>query len=156
MSVEEIRAQRRDLEDDEENAEEEEAHTQEVLMNEDGSIQVESSATVTDGSDYAETDNDATEPSTSSVASGTDDEDSVHVQDSEKKKTLVDMASCPPVGSLADLTISPPGSPAPSSPVITMDHTRMKSPAPSTSSASGSHRPPTHSRSNEAYLQTVL
>ncbi|KAF9195327.1 Phosphatidylinositol 4-kinase pik1alpha (PI4-kinase)(PtdIns-4-kinase) [Haplosporangium sp. Z 767] len=156
MSVEEIRAQRRDLEDDEENTEENETRTQEVLMNEDGSIQIESATAISNGSNDAEADKDATEPSTSSSASGVDDENSAHAQDDEKNKTSIDMASCPPVSSLADLTISPPGSPVPNSPVITMDHTRMKSPAPSTSSASGSHRPATHSRSNEAYLQTVL
>ncbi|KAF9377897.1 Phosphatidylinositol 4-kinase pik1alpha (PI4-kinase)(PtdIns-4-kinase) [Podila verticillata] len=121
MSVEEIRAQRRDLgeiEEAEEGHEEKQDQTPDIEISENGSLDLDSVA-----SDTTEENNKAQEA-----------KDSSH----------------PPVGSLADLTISPPGSPVPTSPVITsIDTGRVRSPGPGA-------RPATHSRSNEAYLQTVL
>lgn len=119
MSVEEIRAQRRDLEEieeAEEGHEEKQDQTPDIEISENGSLDLDS------------------------VASDT----------TEESNKAQEALSHPPVGSLADLTISPPGSPVPTSPVITsIDTGRVRSPGPGA-------RPATHSRSNEAYLQTVL
>lgn len=121
MSVEEIRAQRRDLgesEEAEEGHEEKQDQTSDIEISENGTLNLES------------------------VASDTNEE-------TPKAQEAKD-PSHPPVGSLADLTISPPGSPVPTSPVVTsIDTGRVRSPGPGA-------RPATHSRSNEAYLQTVL
>jgi len=130
MSVEEIRAQRRELHDPEED--DYHGHTKEVQMSEDGSIHVEKAVS----SDGETEPKDTTDPSSAEV-----------------EKTSSDVAPHPPVGSLADLALSPPGSPVPSSPTISAEPAgRIKSPLPPT----GPARPATHSRSNEAYLQTVL
>ncbi|KAF9548554.1 Phosphatidylinositol 4-kinase pik1alpha (PI4-kinase)(PtdIns-4-kinase) [Mortierella hygrophila] len=145
MSVEEIRAQRRDLGDDEE----EEGHrsasrTHGVELNENGSIQLETTIDTNGGS--AAPSKDASEASSTTAAESKDKE--------ESEEALVDTIPNPPVASLADLSISPPGSPVPTSPVITVDPSgRMNSPTPSSSPG---NRPVTQSRSNEAYLQTVL
>ncbi|KAF9954153.1 Phosphatidylinositol 4-kinase pik1alpha (PI4-kinase)(PtdIns-4-kinase) [Mortierella alpina] len=153
MSVEEIRAQRRDLdENDEDSRISEETPIQEVLINDNGSIQVEE-ALGTNGHTSGESSQDDTAPpSPSTLVSPTTTGETTSGSEPEKKKSSVELVPHPPVGSLADLTISPPGSPVPSSPVISS--ARIRSPAPSHSS--GSHRAPTHSHSNEAYLQTVL
>ncbi|KAG0016815.1 Phosphatidylinositol 4-kinase pik1alpha (PI4-kinase)(PtdIns-4-kinase) [Podila clonocystis] len=127
MSVEEIRTQRRDLGELEEAEEghEEKDQSPDIEISEDGTLELDviapdtTTTTITD-----EKPKDTQEP---------------------KDQPL----SHPPVGSLADLTISPPGSPVPTSPVITSIDGRVRSPGPGA-------RPATHSRSNEAYLQTVL
>ena len=144
MSVEEIRAQRRDLGDEEEEEEQRGAsRTHGVELNENGSIQLEATIDTNGGS--AEPSKDASEVSSTIAAES---------KDQESEKALVDTIPNPPVESLADLSMSPPGSPVTTSPVITVDpSSRMKSPAPSSSPGS---RPATQSRSNEAYLQTVL
>lgn len=153
MSVEEIRAQRRDLdENDEDSRPSEENPIQEVLINDNGSVQVED-ALATNGHTSGENSQDDTAPtSPSTLASPTTIGEAASGAEGEKKKSSVEIVPHPPVGSLADLTISPPGSPVPSSPVVSS--ARLRSPAPSHSS--GPHRAPTHSHSNEAYLQTVL
>lgn len=144
MSVEEIRAQRRDLGDEEEEDQHGASRSHAVELNENGSIQLEGTIETNGGS--AEPSNNASEASSTTAAESKDQE--------ENEKALVDTIPNPPVGSLADLSISPPGSPVPTSPVITVDPSgRMKSPAPSSSPG---NRPATQSRSNEAYLQTVL
>ncbi|KAG0294960.1 Phosphatidylinositol 4-kinase pik1alpha (PI4-kinase)(PtdIns-4-kinase) [Linnemannia gamsii] len=144
MSVEEIRAQRRDLGDEEEDENRGSSRTQGVELSENGSIHLETINESVGSSD--EPPKDTPEASSTTVADSKDQE--------ESEKPSADTIPNPPVGSLADLSISPPGSPVPSSPVITVDPSgRMKSPAPSPSPGS---RPATQSRSNEAYLQTVL
>ncbi|KAF8937767.1 Phosphatidylinositol 4-kinase pik1alpha (PI4-kinase)(PtdIns-4-kinase) [Dissophora ornata] len=149
MGVEEIRAQRRDLhevpEDDEH---QHETLTQEVLLTEDGTLPIENViATIESGDEGLK---DTPEPPSSAEV-----EDVGPSTNSDGAKPTIDVTARPPVGSLADLTISSPRSPAPSSPVLSIDPMlRMRSPAPS--SLSGSGRPAAHSRSNEAYLQTVL
>ncbi|KAG0366320.1 kinase-like domain-containing protein [Gamsiella multidivaricata] len=150
MSVEEIRAQRRDLHESEDGSHHgHEYHTKEVQMNEDGTIQLEHAIASHENSEQNDYDTDET------LSAKADD--SISPNGVENGGRSVDGAPRPPVGSLADLTISPPGSPSPASPVVSVDLTgRMKSPAPLSPSAGGSFRPPTQSRSNEAYLQTVL
>ncbi|KAF9131230.1 Phosphatidylinositol 4-kinase pik1alpha (PI4-kinase)(PtdIns-4-kinase) [Mortierella sp. 14UC] len=143
MSVEEIRAQRRDLGDEEEEEHRGASRTHGVELNENGSIQLE--ATIDTNGDSAEPSKDNSEVSSTTAAETKDEEDN--------ERTSVDTIPNPPVESLADLSISPPVSPVLTSPVITVDPSgRMKSPAPS----SPGNRPVTQSRSNEAYLQTVL
>ncbi|KAG0196981.1 Phosphatidylinositol 4-kinase pik1alpha (PI4-kinase)(PtdIns-4-kinase) [Mortierella sp. NVP41] len=140
MSVEEIRAQRRDLGDEEEEEQQSASRTPGTELNEDGSIQLE--ATIGDTAEASKNTSDAS--STTGAES----------KDPEESQKSLDAIPNPPIGSLADLSISPPGSPVPTSPVVSMDPTgRMKSPA---LSSSPGLRPATHSRSNEAYLQTVL
>ncbi|KAG0085320.1 Phosphatidylinositol 4-kinase pik1alpha (PI4-kinase)(PtdIns-4-kinase) [Podila epicladia] len=127
MSVEEIRAQRRDLgEIEEAEGQEEKDQSPDIEISENGTLEL-----------------DAIAPDTTTTTSSTADKpkDSQEVNDQS--------LSHPPVGSLADLTISPPGSPVPTSPVTTSIDGRVRSPGPGA-------RPATHSRSNEAYLQTVL
>lgn len=146
MSVEEIRAQRRDLGDEEEEEEEHRSasRTPGVELSENGSIHLETTNESNGSSD--DSPKDTLEASSTNTVNSKDQE--------EGEKVSVDTIANPPVGSLAELSISPPGSPAPTSPVITMNPSeRMKSPAPSSSPGS---RPVTQSRSNEAYLQTVL
>lgn len=128
MSVEEIRAQRRDLGEVEE-AEEGYGKEQspDIEIGENGTLEL-----------------DAIAPDTTTTTTTTTDE---KPKDSQEAKDQ--LLSHPPVGSLADLTISPPGSPVPTSPVTTSIDGRVRSPGPGA-------RPATHSRSNEAYLQTVL
>jgi len=145
MSVEEIRAQRRDLVEPQEEDQEDDSvvQTAELLLNEDGSVQVEALLV----EDDAET--------VKGMATSETTEDTASTTSTEKTRS--DEVPNPPAGSLADLTISPPGSPVPTSPIIAMDpNSRLQSPAPSTSSGTGSRQPQTQSRSNEAYLQTVL
>ncbi|KAF9916589.1 Phosphatidylinositol 4-kinase pik1alpha (PI4-kinase)(PtdIns-4-kinase), partial [Linnemannia zychae] len=140
MSVEEIRAQRRDLGDEDEKEHRGRHRTHGVELDESGSIQVEE---ISNG-DSTEASSDPSEvASTAAIESKEDD-----------SKVSVNAIPNPPVGSLADLSISPPGSPVPSSPVITVDPSvRVKSPI---QPSSPGIRPVTQSRSNEAYLQTVL
>lgn len=115
-------------------------------MNEDGSIRIEKA--VSSESDKVEVSKEAGDHSLE-----TDVGDAIAPSGTENEKASGDIAPHPPVGSLADLAISPPGSPVPTSSVVPSESTgRIKSPALST----GSIRPVTHSRSNEAYLQTVL
>ncbi|KAF9912246.1 Phosphatidylinositol 4-kinase pik1alpha (PI4-kinase)(PtdIns-4-kinase) [Lobosporangium transversale] len=145
MSVEEIRAQRRDLHESEDEGvdpQEEKARTKEVEISEDGAIKLEDAIPTNESSEGANKD-----------SFGPTVEEATTSSSTTNGQPTAEAVSRPPVGSLADLAISPPGSPVPSSPIISTDSTgRMKSPAPS----AGSGRPVTHSRSNEAYLQTVL
>lgn len=137
MSIEEIRAQRKELHDPEEDDyHEHEGRIKEALVNEDGSIQVDKAISPHD-----------------EKAQESDSGDAIAPSGTENEKPSGDGSPYPPVGSLADLALSPPGSPVQqASPVMpTEGSRRIKSPAP----PSGA-RPATHSRSNEAYLQTVL
>ncbi|KAF9355993.1 Phosphatidylinositol 4-kinase pik1alpha (PI4-kinase)(PtdIns-4-kinase) [Mortierella sp. AD094] len=144
MSVEEIRAQRRDLEPEEDTHHTHETRTHEVLIGEDGTVQLENVVSTDGSSDDA--DKDAAEPSSSTSVTQSD----AASTSSENGKSSTEVAPAPLTIALADLAISPPGSPAPSSPVISIDTSgRIRSPAPS-------GRPVTQSRSNEAYQQTVM
>ncbi|KAG0214357.1 Phosphatidylinositol 4-kinase pik1alpha (PI4-kinase)(PtdIns-4-kinase) [Mortierella sp. GBA30] len=154
MSVEEIRAQRRDLHEHDEDSEvPEKNHTREVMISDDGSVHLQDvlSANAHSNGEGSHRNEASSSSSTPQAITETSTDAT-----SEKPKSSIDIVSHPPVGSLADMTISPPGSPVPSSPRVST--ARMKSPAPSHSSSTmaGSHRSPTHSHSNEAYLQTVL
>ncbi|KAI1297622.1 Phosphatidylinositol 4-kinase pik1alpha (PI4-kinase)(PtdIns-4-kinase) [Mortierella claussenii] len=160
MSVEDIRAQRRDRHEPEEEeevvVEEEKTHrgqaiyTKEVEINERGEIQLECAALNMESAEAA-SDDTAVEPGSLSLTTA---EDTTVPSSTVNGTPIVIVAPAhPPVSSFADLTISPPGSPVPTSPtILTNSSGRMGSPAPSLSSG----RPATHSRSNEAYLQTVL
>ncbi|KAG0328809.1 Phosphatidylinositol 4-kinase pik1alpha (PI4-kinase)(PtdIns-4-kinase) [Dissophora globulifera] len=150
MSVEDIRAQRRDLhEPTEEEEVAHEGHVREVQMSEDGTIQIEESITVKDTTSDVVTDGTGTPTPTGA-------DDSVATTSGDESKVTVDTTPRKVANSLAELAISPPGSPLPSSPVLSVDPSvRMRSPVLSSSSSSFG-RPATQSRSNEAYLQTVL
>ncbi|KAF9109844.1 Phosphatidylinositol 4-kinase pik1alpha (PI4-kinase)(PtdIns-4-kinase) [Mortierella sp. AM989] len=141
MSVEEIRAQRRDLEPEEDTQQEQETQTQEVLMGEDGTIQLENSISAS-GDDEANKDS----AESSSSTSGTLND--IVSASTENGKPSADTPA-PSTIALADLAISPPGSPVSFSPVVSIDTSaRIRSPALG--------RPVTQSRSNEAYQQTVI
>ncbi|KAF8980606.1 Phosphatidylinositol 4-kinase pik1alpha (PI4-kinase)(PtdIns-4-kinase) [Entomortierella lignicola] len=141
MSVEEIRAQRRDLEPEEDTRISHESRTHEILMGADGTIQLENTISV-NGSDD-ESSNDAAESSSTVGA-----QDEIMSAGTENGDSSTNVAQGLPKISVADLAISPPGS-APSTPVISIDTSiRTRSPVP--------NRPVTQSRSNEAYQQTVM
>ncbi|KAF9435199.1 Phosphatidylinositol 4-kinase pik1alpha (PI4-kinase)(PtdIns-4-kinase) [Entomortierella beljakovae] len=134
MSVEEIRAQRRFLED----TGDKEKQTKEVLLDENGNVYLESVISDKRNNDEAVAESSSSSASTSGAQSITSTEDG---------KASIDTA---PTSALADLAISPPVSPATASPGITVDiSARVASPAPS-------NRPAPQSRSNETHQQSVI
>ncbi|KAF9580450.1 Phosphatidylinositol 4-kinase pik1alpha (PI4-kinase)(PtdIns-4-kinase) [Lunasporangiospora selenospora] len=156
MSVEEIRAQRRELREEEDSEEEREnASIPDIQIDENGSIDVESAV---------KSDQQGAESNGDDALEKKDEPSSENGQETEKKKLSVDIVPNPPVGSLADLTISPPGSPMPSSPVsavtpgvATETPNRANTRSPALSSGSSAYlRPGNQSRSNEAHMHTVM
>ncbi|KAG0242546.1 Phosphatidylinositol 4-kinase pik1alpha (PI4-kinase)(PtdIns-4-kinase) [Actinomortierella wolfii] len=168
MSIEEIRALRRDpleIEEEEENdsqsevdderhATESEATTVTTSgteMEKDGSISLEK-LVIKDSTDESATASSTTAPSGNSVSSSTTSKASLDESKDEGNEDTRASSSAIPIppapGSSTDAPIiSPPGSPIPSSP-MTNGPGRSKSPKPSGSTS--------HSKSNEAYLQTVM